>query len=87
HPAFYLPGQEVGSGNLRAFPVLAQCSGDGTGCESGVDCCGGYCTAGKCGVPVGKKCSADQDKCTQSSDCCIMTESCIGGSCSYTQPQ
>ena len=35
HPAFYLPGQELGSGNIRAFAVLAPCSGDGTGCEAG----------------------------------------------------
>jgi hypothetical protein len=37
HPAFYLPGQEVGSGNIRAFPVLAPCAGNGSGCETGLD--------------------------------------------------
>ena len=47
HPAFYLPGQELGSGNIRAFAVLAPCMGDGSGCESGIDCCGGSCTIGQ----------------------------------------
>ncbi len=48
HPAFYLPGQELGTGNIRAFAVLAPCKGNGASCESGLDCCGGGCTSGKC---------------------------------------
>ena len=85
HPAFYLPGQELGSGNIRAFPTLAPCSGDGSSCETGLDCCGGACTTGKCGVPAG--CSKDEEKCMTSANCCDRSESCLGGYCVATEPQ
>ncbi len=45
------PGQELGSGNIRAFAVLAPCKANGSDCETGLDCCGGSCTMGKCGMP------------------------------------
>jgi hypothetical protein len=85
HPAFYLPGQEVGSGNIRAFPVLAPCHGNGATCESGLDCCGGSCVmateggAGMCGVPAG--CAADMGRCSSTIPCCDHSEACIGGYC------
>jgi hypothetical protein len=91
HPAFYLPGQEVGSGNIRAFPVLAPCSGNGATCESGLDCCGGSCVmasdggAGTCGVPAG--CAADMGRCSSTIPCCDHSESCIGGYCSQPTAQ
>ena len=85
HPAFYLPGQELGSGNIRAFAVLAPCKGDGSGCESGLDCCGGSCSKGKCGVPQG--CSATGDKCTPSVPCCSSSDLCIGGFCGAAPPK
>jgi hypothetical protein len=86
HPAFYLPGQELGSGNIRAFAVLAPCVGDGASCESGLDCCGGTCTTGKCGEP--QACAGDMDKCTPSVPCCPGTgDSCIGGYCGVAPPQ
>ena len=43
HPAFYLPGQELGTGNHRAFAALDPCKKDGDSCTSGIDCCGGFC--------------------------------------------
>jgi len=43
HPAFYLPGQELESGNMRAFATLAPCRANTVSCESGADCCGGFC--------------------------------------------
>jgi hypothetical protein len=92
HPAFYLPGQEVGSGNIRAFPVLAPCSANGATCETGLDCCGGSCTmasadagTGMCGVPTG--CANDNDKCSATIPCCDHTEQCLGGYCSSPIPQ
>ncbi len=86
HPAFYLPGQELGSGNIRAFAVLAPCKGDGVGCESGLDCCGGTCTTGKCGVP--QTCAGDQDRCTPTVPCCPSTgDDCIGGYCGVAPPK
>ena len=43
HPAFYLPNQELESGNIRAFAALEPCRDEGASCDSGVDCCCGYC--------------------------------------------
>ncbi len=80
HPAFYLPGQELASGNIRAFATLAPCKASGSSCTSGIDCCGGACNAGGCGTPTG--CSGVDDKCTTSADCCGGGLSCINGFCS-----
>jgi hypothetical protein len=82
HPAFEFPGQELTSGNIRAFAVLSPCKGDGATCESGVDCCGGSCTTGmKCGVPM--TCAMDGDKCTDAIPCCDTSEQCFGGYCGF----
>jgi hypothetical protein len=43
HPAFYLPGQEMGTGNHRAFAALDPCKKDSDICTTGIDCCGGFC--------------------------------------------
>jgi hypothetical protein len=82
HPAFYLPGQELHSGNIRAFATLTPCKTDGTTCTSGLDCCGGFCTDGMCKVAP-PPCSKVEDKCTSSADCCATTPPlvCIGGRC------
>ena len=86
HPAFYLPGQELGSGNIRAFAVLAPCVGDGATCETGLDCCGGTCTTGKCGQP--QACAGDMDRCTPTVPCCPATgDECIGGYCGVSPPK
>jgi hypothetical protein len=85
HPAFYLPGQELGSGNIRAFAVLAPCVGDGATCESGIDCCGGTCTTGKCGQP--QACAGENDKCTPTVPCCLASDMCIGGYCGVAPPK
>jgi hypothetical protein len=79
HPAFYLSGQEDGSGNIRAFATLDPCKSDGSSCTSGIDCCGGSCTNGQCGKPQG--CSHVDEKCTTSADCCDTSLQCINGYC------
>jgi hypothetical protein len=79
HPPFYLPGQEVDSGNIRAFATLDPCVPDGSGCTSGIDCCGGYCINGMCGPPMG--CSNVDDKCMVDADCCDPELRCINGFC------
>ena len=43
HPAFYLPAQELFAGNARGFWTVDPCHADGTSCETGDECCGGYC--------------------------------------------
>ena len=80
HPAFYLPGQELASGNIRAFATLAPCKPNGASCTSGIDCCGGSCNGGSCGAPAG--CSNIDDKCATGADCCGTGLQCINGYCS-----
>jgi hypothetical protein len=79
HAAFYLPGQEEASGNIRAFATLSPCKPDGQSCTSGIDCCGGFCTGGVCGGAQG--CSHIDEKCSKDSDCCDPSLKCIGGFC------
>jgi len=79
HPAFYLPGQELASGNIRAFAALAPCKGNTQSCTSGVDCCGGFCTSGTCAGSQG--CANEDEKCATSADCCDASLECIGGFC------
>jgi len=80
HPAFYLPGQELASGNIRAFATLSPCHSDGNSCTTGIDCCSGFCVDGMCGAPTG--CANLEDKCSTSGDCCAGSGlKCLGGYC------
>lgn len=97
HPAFYLTGQEFGTGNHRAFAALDPCRKDGDSCSSGVDCCGGTCyieQAAELSDPVGTcspmkkemRCSRVGDRCSTSSNCCNddpqkPPQVCIAGYC------
>ncbi len=47
HAAFWLPGQDTTTLNLRGFWSLPPCKSDGDSCADGTDCCGGFC------APVG----------------------------------
>jgi hypothetical protein len=85
HPAFFLPGQELVSGNIRAFAALEPCKADGQSCSTGIDCCGGACTSSQCGKPKG--CSNLDEKCKAKSDCCDQSsQDCIGGYCALPKP-
>jgi hypothetical protein len=88
HPAFYLPGQELGAGNMRGFWVVDPCRADGSSCETGDECCNGYCRAdgpsGKLvcgGKPPG--CAQEYEKCVATSECCGNAQGfeCINGFC------
>ena len=99
HSAFYLPGQDMTTLNMRGYWALDPCKGNGAGCQSGVECCGGYCAggggAGDGGLVCASStngCAQDGDKCGQSSDCCGATGgaggvTCINGVCSVPPPQ
>lgn len=97
HPAFYIAGQELNSGNSRGFWALDPCKGDGGSCESGDECCNGYCNpvnnsnpqAYTCGPPTTGACSKEFEPCQAASDCCTDTKplSCIGGKCTTLPPQ
>jgi hypothetical protein len=97
-PAFYLPGQEAASGNIRAFAALEPCRVDGADCETGIDCCGGKCSNGKCGdappvqicnEPPPPPCSQIEERCNTADDCCPDPPKdiqCINGYCSVVEP-
>jgi hypothetical protein len=91
HPAFYLPGQELHAGNARGYWSVDVCHQDGLSCETGDECCGGYCQRVDGGLvcssykPV---CAALYDKCAQDSDCCAASQNvhCINMVCAGSQP-
>ena len=90
HPAFRLPGQSIGTLNMRGYWALDPCKADGLGCDSGVDCCGGYCDPGDGGVAMCKSmssgCSSSGDHCATAADCCDHALVCINGVCSEEAP-
>ncbi len=94
HVPFYLPGQEVQAGNMRGFWVLDPCKQNGNSCDSGDECCGGFCrqvsspdggTENVC-VPPPNGCSHEYEKCTTSGDCCDTGAQCINGFCALPTP-
>jgi hypothetical protein len=90
HPAFYLPAQEILAGNSRGFWVLDPCEPDGQSCQSGDQCCNGYCEAnGDGGALICSNttptCAAVQDKCTTAASCCDSTNLCVNGFCAPQQ--
>jgi hypothetical protein len=90
HPAFYVSGQELTSGNSRGFWALDPCKADGASCESGDECCNGYCNPVPdsdpiqhvCAPPDGS-CSDEFEVCKSSADCCDPGFECVNGSCTY----
>lgn len=97
HPAFYLPAQELLAGNARGFWVLDPCRADGLDCQSGDQCCNGYCqpSAGDGGAPTlvcsnkppNASCSKTQEKCTTAADCCDASNTCVNGFCAIPGPK
>jgi hypothetical protein len=95
HAAFHLTGQDEAHLAMRGFWALDPCKGDGQGCASGTECCGGYCSggAGDSGGPVctsqSQGCSQNGDKCNVTSDCCNAPTgtTCINHVCSEAPPQ
>jgi hypothetical protein len=81
HPAFLLPGQELQSGNARAFASLEACHAEADSCASGIDCCCGFCTDNKCVCKQTPSCAKLDEKCSSAADCCDNALSCIGGFC------
>jgi hypothetical protein len=97
HPAFYLPAQEFGTANHRAFAALEPCKQDGNDCTSGVDCCGGFCfvaeaqeqefgeAKGTCASTT-TQCAQTNERCQSDRDCCPpaaggSANMCIAGFC------
>ena len=93
HPAFYLPGQELNAPNMRGFWVVDPCRPNGTSCETGDECCNGFCRApGDGGALVCSDkppgCAQELEKCTTDADCCgTGSLKCINGTCSKPGPR
>ena len=93
HPPFLLPGQDETSLNMRGFWALDPCKGDGQGCASGTECCGGFCDgSGTDGGLVCKSagtCSMDGDHCEATKDCCNadIGSTCINHVCAEPGPK
>jgi|HubBroStandDraft_2_1064218.scaffolds.fasta_scaffold02618_4 hypothetical protein len=87
HPPFYVTGQELGTGNHRAFTALDPCLANGSSCTSGFDCCAGFCTDGTCGMPAQPRCSNTGEACSATQKCCITADECIAGYCATVTSQ
>jgi hypothetical protein len=101
HPPFYLPSQ-TDTPNERGFWALEPCKSDGKSCETGDECCGGFCRPSDVNDPTspkacqasggdvpGNQCAQVSEKCTKTADCCEATGKiqCINGFCSESTPQ
>lgn len=97
HPALYLPGQELSAGNMRAFAALEPCRDLGASCESGADCCDGFCRPvdyDPSGAPIlacvepPPGCSNVDETCATDGDCCGVLEgaTCINNRCATAPP-
>ena len=96
HPAIYLPGQELESGNMRAFAALEPCRATGGGCESAAECCTGFCRQTgrnddgpvlQCVSPPSNACSREDETCAVAADCCNTHELCINKRCASPNPE
>jgi hypothetical protein len=93
HPAFYLPAQELLAGNMRGFWVVDPCRPDGATCETGDECCGGYCRPGPTGAltcgNIKTGCAMEFERCVTTNDCCGAAQGfeCINGFCSRAVAQ
>lgn len=91
HPAFWLPGQELGNDNMRGEWALSPCKQIGDTCSAGYECCDGYCIQDpndgtfSCSDDSGG-CSLIGDACVVASDCCDAQAACINGFCANDVP-
>jgi WD40-like Beta Propeller Repeat len=91
HPPFYLDGQELQADNLRGYWVLPACQANGASCQTGDECCCGFCRPPATGGPPAcvckpKGCSNEFESCTTASDCCATGDQCIDGRCALPAP-
>jgi hypothetical protein len=93
HPAFYLPAQELLAGNSRGYWVVDPCKADGISCETGDECCDGFCRPDADGGALvctnqTPTCSHEFEKCTVDGDCCnTPAYQCINGRCALPLPR
>ncbi|HVY48762.1 MAG TPA: hypothetical protein VHB21_22895 [Minicystis sp.] len=95
HPPFYLPNQ-TDTPNERGYWALEPCKAVGKSCETGDQCCDGFCrpsdpndpSSPKTCKPPGGGCSQSSETCQATSDCCGASSGtqCIGGFCTPPVP-
>ncbi len=81
HPAFYLAGQDLEYANMRAYTAMEPCKADGSACETGSDCCGGFCretSRNPDGTPV-LECVPKPEGCSNADELCESAADCCGG--------
>ncbi|MBI4953116.1 MAG: PD40 domain-containing protein [Myxococcales bacterium] len=90
HPAFWLPGQELGLENMRGQWALAPCKQLGDTCQAGYECCDGFCHDDGNGNLVCSDqpggCAQDGELCQTAADCCDPNAQCLGGFCTSPPP-
>jgi WD40-like Beta Propeller Repeat len=90
HPAFWLPGQEPTTKNMRGFWALDPCKSLGTSCGAASECCSQICEStdgGKaCGEPSESQCSPSGGICETAEDCCGTGNQCINKHCAEPPP-
>ncbi len=96
HPPFYLPNQSS-TRNERGAWALEPCHANGATCETGDECCNGFCrpqdpndpkSPKVCQPPPAGSCSQTSEKCAADGDCCDAAQGtrCIGGFCTVKGP-
>jgi hypothetical protein len=96
HPPFYLANQSS-TRNERGFWALEPCKADGASCDTGDECCDGFCRPSDpndpasskiCRPPMSGTCSQVSEKCATDADCCGVGSgvTCIGGFCTQKSP-
>ncbi|MEO7111644.1 MAG: hypothetical protein ABI183_14485, partial [Polyangiaceae bacterium] len=84
---------EINAGNMRGFWVVDPCRSNGSSCDTGDECCNGFCRApgDGGGLVCGDKppgCVQEFEKCTTTADCCgAGSLTCINGTCSKPGPR
>lgn len=86
HPAFWVPGQDINTLNMRGYWALDPCVQPGDMCNDDGECCdGAKCENGICGGD--DTCSDIGEYCDTSADCCDPSALCIDGECQHEQPK
>jgi hypothetical protein len=70
--------------------VVDPCKPDGNTCETGDECCGGFCRPGDGGLvctATMPMCANEFEKCMKDSDCCNAPSlQCVNGRCAVPLP-
>ena len=88
HPAFWVPGQDMNTLNMRGFWAMDPCKQQGDSRSTDAECCDGQkCEDGLCGGE--KQCVNEGGLCEIDADCCDAPSGaqCLGGECGYQVPQ